>query len=48
MKIYKCLGCRFENNSKKMDDNICPYCGEFMEEINEDYEKILDEDTTNE
>jgi len=35
MNRYKCLGCRFENDNKKMDDNICPYCGEFMEEIEE-------------
>ena len=36
MKRYKCLGCRFENINSKMDDNICPYCGEFMEEYNDE------------
>jgi len=30
---YKCVGCGFENDSEKMDDNFCPYCGEFMEEF---------------
>ncbi len=48
MKRYKCLGCRFENDTKKMDNNICPYCGEFMEEINEESEEFFDRDDLDE
>ena len=44
MKRYKCLGCRFENEGIKMDDNICPYCGEFMEEIDDEIFEKEDND----
>ena len=48
MKRYKCLGCRFENDSGKMGDNICPYCGEFMEEIDEEFNEIFDKEDIDE
>ena len=43
MKIYKCLGCSYQNYDKKMIDNICPYCGEFMEEIIEEFQEIYED-----
>ena len=41
MNKFKCIGCRYENDSSKMGDNICPYCGEFMEETDEDFDELL-------
>ena len=47
MKIFKCLGCSYQNYDENMIDNICPYCGEFMEEINNEFQEFYEDFSEN-
>ena len=48
MKKYRCTGCRFESDMGKMSDNLCPYCGEIMEEVAETSKKLFNEEDIDE
>ena len=38
MKRYICLGCGYENNFEEGKEETCPYCGEYLKEV-EDFQE---------